>query len=548
MSSVAVLFDPHALHWGLSKSASSSLWMSVPRRAARSARSKDRQPAEAARQWISRADDMSSSIPDALAGLSWAYFVAESAALLPDELRSELIAKLEQQAAEATRLSPSASPLIHQLSAVELVWPLRLADAAPWALDPAARRTQSAALGDLLAGSLTWWLDAEATPLPAALPHAPLLLASLLRCARWWRASELPGWSDNLAARLESLTQAVIRLARSTGAPMFSDSSLVGESTELLSAALEECTHVETRILATTAELLEIPKRSPAHDQPTRSEYSDAAGLATMRSDWTQFATRVGCSFADTQARAELDSQGRPLLEGLWQAHVAIDGRPLEPISPWTETLWFTDDDVDYLEWSMDLSEGWNLQRQFLLCRESKWVFVADAVLGDRSARIDYRLEWPLAEGVRGEAAAETHEWKLMGRTRPLACVLPLAFPEWRAAPWPGELRAADGVLAASTSQTGDSLYMPLLLATDRKQLNRPLTWRRLTIAENLEIVPRDMAAGYRVQFGARHWLFYQALSRKGNRSLLGQNVAGWFYAAEIKKDGSANPLVRIDE
>jgi hypothetical protein len=285
------------------------------------------------------------------------------------------------------------------------------------------------------------------------------------------------------------------------------------------------CAHVETRILATTAELIEVPKRSPAHVPPPLSDYSNASGLATMRSDWTRTAARVACSFSDSQSRVEVDCQGRRLLAGTWQAHVAIDGRPLEPISPWSETIWFTDDEVDYLEWSMDLSDGWNLQRQVLLCRESKLVFVADAVLGDRTAQIDYRLKWPLAEGVRGEAAAETHEWRLSG-PRPLAYVLPLSFPEWRATAW----------------------YLPLLLATDRKLLSRPLTWRRLTIAENLEVVPRDMAAGYRAQFGARHWLFYQALSRKGNRSLLGQNVAGWFFAAEIKKDGSANPLVRIDE
>lgn len=490
---------------------------------------------------------MSTSIHDALACLSWAYVVAESPSPLADDLRTELAAALERQASDFARQGAASSPLIHQLLAIELLWPLRLAEGAPSLLDAAGRNSQAAALGDLLASSLTMWLDAESTPLPPALPHSALLLASLARCARWWRDAGLAGWSDNLAARLDAFTQAVIRLARPVGAPMFSDTELVGESAAVIAAALELCAHVETRILATTAALIEIPKRSPAHVPPLPSDYSNAAGLATMRSDWSRTAVRVACSFADSQSRAEIDCQGRRLLEGTWQAHVAIDGRPLEPISPWTETLWFTDEEVDYLEWSMDLSDGWNLQRQFLLCRESKLVFIADAVLGDRPAQIDYRLEWPLAAGVQGSAAEETHEWKLNG-PKPLAYVLPLSFPEWRAAPWQGELRADSGMLTASSRQTGDSLYMPLLLATDRKLLSRPLTWRRLTIAENLEVVPRDMAAGYRVQFGGRHWLFYQALSRKGNRSLLGQNVAGWFFAAEIKKDGSADPLVRIDE
>ena len=41
----------------------------------------------------------------------------------------------------------------------------------------------------------------------------------------------------------------------------------------------------------------------------------------------------------------------------------------------------------------------------------------------------------------------------------------------------------------------------------------RPVTWRQLTVAENLSIQPADVAVGYRVQIGADQWLFYRSLA-----------------------------------
>jgi hypothetical protein len=43
--------------------------------------------------------------------------------------------------------------------------------------------------------------------------------------------------------------------------------------------------------------------------------------------------------------------------------------------------------------------------------------------------------------------------------------------------------------------------------------VKRPLTWRRITVAENLALVPREVAAAYRVQVGREQWLFYRSLA-----------------------------------
>ena len=478
--------------------------------------------------------------------MSWAYVQFAPDSPLEDDLRHQLFNSLQNLLPEFSRLAPSSHPLLFQWLSIELAWPVQLAVAAD--ADSPAAHARAEALGQLLAGAWSMWFDAEAHPLPEARPYVALLLASAVRCAQWWRDSGLPGWTDNHAAQLESLAQVTLRLSRLDSAPFCSDKWLTGDVRSMIDAALAFCRHAETRSLAAAVDHGAPPSGKESVDKPALTDYSEAAGLATMRTDWSRTATRIAAACAGSDTHLEIDVQSKRLVDGLWQAHVSIDGTRLAATSTWFETAWYSDNDVDYLEWTIDLELGWTLQRQVMLCREAKLIYLADAVLGDSSATIDYAADLPLADGIQAIGADETHEWKLGAGGRKLAWLLPLAFPEWRSAPLAGGLSFEEGRLRGTLRQAGRSLYFPLLLATDRKHLSKPLTWRRLTVAESLEIVSRVVAVGYRAQFGQRHWMFYQALAFTGNRSLLGQNVAGYFTTAEIKKDGSGHNLVRIDE
>ena len=94
---------------------------------------------------------------------------------------------------------------------------------------------------------------------------------------------------------------------------------------------------------------------------------------------------------------------------------------------------------------------------------------------------------------------------------------------------------------------TGRRLYAPLFIDLKSKRSHKDRTWRRLTVAEGLEIQAVDMAAGYRVQIGSRQWLFYRSLGPKGNRTLLGQNYACDFYAGRITRDGLTDEIIEVE-
>ena len=98
-----------------------------------------------------------------------------------------------------------------------------------------------------------------------------------------------------------------------------------------------------------------------------------------------------------------------------------------------------------------------------------------------------------------------------------------------------------------SQSIDGSCLAASLLFDLKPKRSLKPRTWRSLTVAENLEIVPKDLAVAFRVQIGKQQWLFYRSLARTGNRTFLGENVVDEFYAGRIDLKGNVQSLAEVE-
>lgn len=255
--------------------------------------------------------------------------------------------------------------------------------------------------------------------------------------------------------------------------------------------------------------------------------------------------------------RLQLFRGERQLLGGLWQVGIRKDGAELFPVGPWEENCWHSDQDVDYLELELPLDEGYRLQRQMLLAREGQFLWLADAVLAPPRAagvnpqhpkpRLDYSSWLPLAADISFQPAEETHEGVLKYKKKVQATVLPVAFPEWRAEQFAGELSVSENQLQLKQTVQGDNLYAPLFIDLDPDRVKKPVTWRRLTVAENLHSVPRDVAAGFRVQAGKDQWVFYQALAGHGNRTVLSHNTAYEFCALRFSPKGKLQTLLEIE-
>ncbi len=257
------------------------------------------------------------------------------------------------------------------------------------------------------------------------------------------------------------------------------------------------------------------------------------------------FALRVDWRQGDGALRTEFRLRQQVLWSGTWGLEIQLDGKPLAPPAVWDEICRYSDEHVDYLELEAEFGEGVRVQRHLLVAPEDRFLLVADAVLRACPGRLEYVGVLPLVEGVSFEGASQSREGFLVARRR-YAAVLPLALPEWRVDARVGTLGATSRGLELYEGVEGRALFAPLFFDLDARRSRGPLTWRQVTVAENLALVPGDRAVGYRVQIGARQWLVYRSLGPKGNRTLLGHNLVSDMLVARFVR-GEVEALLEIE-
>jgi hypothetical protein len=494
--------------------------------------------------WLASSDSRRSEPTIGLEILAWSYVLPDLAGTLPAAPWCEVLDYLTRAATDWPDLSLERDPVGHQWLAGEL--PLTLAYQFPEL--PECRELRDPA-ADALATGFRQLLDGNGLPTARYIDRVRPLLACWTRCRALARSEKRRLFDDESQMHYEWFVRRALQLTRETGTAVFSEIPYRSGDRHLFQAALKLVADEDDLAIADQI----LPERSVKGRRsqkkvlfPESAANSEWGHLAILRPSWLRGSPQLVVASEHGCMRTELNCGEETVWSGTWDHEIRIDGQTLDQPSAWEETCWSSDDDVDYQEFQADLSDGWVLQRQIMLAREDHFLLIADALLGPREANIEYRCGLPLAGGIDFRPAEETHEGFLVGRRR-LGLAMPLAFAEWRTARAPGTLGIHEGRLQLSQTCQARRIYAPLFIDLRRKRFKRPLTWRQLTVAERLEVVPPGTAVAYRVQVGEEQWLFYRSLLEAANRTVLGENLSNEFLAARFGRDGDAEELIRID-
>ncbi|MBI3837069.1 MAG: hypothetical protein HY288_03940 [Planctomycetia bacterium] len=402
------------------------------------------------------------------------------------------------------------------------------------------RRTISRSIDELLDGE--------------GLPHGRHLhlLRPLLAC--WTRSQAIghelsQGWCDRETQRqYAGLVEHALRLSRTNGQQVFSRADSKPWDSNLLKTALSFADDRATeRVFRLVENGRQALRKIRGKTLPSPAFQDEWAGLAMLRPDWSRKAPRLTVSYGGQRVATELSVDSRCLWSGIWKLDVRFNGRPLERVANWEQTCWVSDDEVDYLELEMRLSEEVTVQRHMLLGRNDRFVFLADAVLGIQQGTIEYRGTLPSSGHSSFDPERETREGSLLVGPRPRARVLPLALNEWRTGASRGNLQASHDGLELTQGAEGQCLFAPLFIDLDASRLNKEVTWRQLTVAQQREITPSDVAVGYRAQVGKSQWLVYRSLATPDIRTVLGKNLMTEFLVGHFQTDGHVKTLLEIE-
>ena len=495
-------------------------------------------------------------LPQALEIVAAAYALPDLAKELPAGAWWSLAETLHRLAGEAEQLHVDVLQNAATLNAESIVRQQLLAGELPLALgylfpELQPMRSLRHPGRQALSEGLIALTDGE------GLPHARLLSVIGPLWACWTRARSIGeqlhrgAWSRDAETQYQWLLRRMIRLVDADGRVVFSSEEEPPTLRPILSTALEligdkgDC--------AATAEVISksaVPRslKYARKNLPDASLESSWSALAVLASGWSKASPRMAVDFADELLEIDLQVGGLRLLAGHWSMDTRCDGRPVGPIGAWQELCWQSDKKCDLLELGVELAEGLQIERQMALSKRDHVLLIADVLSSkDRTPHeLRHSFSLPLGRRVAWLPETETRDGVLVHQKRRTA-VVPLGLVEWRSDPRGGTLTSDNGRLTLAEATSGRSLYCGLLLDLDPARSKKCRTWRQLTVSEMLQVVPRDVAVGFRAQSGDDQWLVYRSLGPAGNRAVLGQNISSEFYAGRFKADGLVAKWIEIE-
>jgi len=412
-------------------------------------------------------------------------------------------------------------------------------------------------------------------------------LASVLRCRVLANALGLRKWYPPQQKSLAELLTHAARWARPDGSQLLAASQVPPRSKAIWDALIKQTRSPKPMLAAmalvglTTADSQTRAKKSPAGKKAKAKKLSDkkpndkklsakqvnakpvrpkklpantcfcedAAG-ALLQSDWNQKGSRLAIDYSDTQICLEvLGPKGKPILAGEWTAEVELDGQSQLQLDEWTQSCWFSDDDVDYLELEAKFGQHARVQRQIMLFREDRWLFVGDALLCEEPGNWTLTSRLPLATGAEFEPDPKNTEGAICTPSGARCLALPLYLPEWRRQSVAASLTSSEQSLVMRHATSGQRrLFSPILISLCNRHAKKPFTWRRLTVGEDLRIVGPDEATAFRVQSGKDQYLFYRTLAPPLRRTALGLHTLAEFYAARFSaENGDVDTLIEVE-
>ena len=507
-----------------------------------------RRAGESLANWIDEAAEREPNIAFAVECLAWCHAARPLAEHVEIQVWLELLAVLLEVNEQAAGIPLEQAPLVHQLLAGEL--PIALAYNFS-AMEPLRRRAAQAR--KVAAAGILESLDGEGMPAAEHLSLLRPLVACWCRCGTMCQALAEPLLCDEAG---DGFNWAVLQMLRLTGGHggQLLDTEHSRMPKEFVRFAVGLTDDSQCRAAAALAGYLgkKQQRQQDQHEAPAASAESEWAAVGILRADWSPGSAMLLTVHRDSHVVAELNLAEQVVFSGNVDPRVEVDGRDLALEGEWEQTCWQSDDDVDYLEIEIELQRGWRVQRQIMLARVDGLLLMADALLspaGDTQPHdLAYHCQWPLASRWQYRSSEETAEGFLLDESNsPRALLLPLALPEWRSGPPRGKLSADHSArLMLSQRARGSRLFAPLLIDFYPRRMRKQITWRQLTVAEQLSIQPADVAVGYRVQLGLEQWLIYRSLAPSGNRTLLGHNLTSEFLVARLD-DGEVEPLIEIE-
>ena len=287
-----------------------------------------------------------------------------------------------------------------------------------------------------------------------------------------------------------------------------------------------------------------VPKRARP---PCPGLQSDSLAVAVLRRDWSRDSAILALDHRSPDILTQLRLFDTPVLSGPWELTVDCCGQSIPIHGSWEPTCWFADDDCEYLELKIELGSSLSLDRQILLARQTKQLWLADTLSAPTPMPLGLQWRLPTVGGSGLLGSLDTRAQLLQGFRFDLR-LLPVGQPASPLDDSDGLLALHDGSLTLSAQRKVKCLFLPLVLTWSRKPMTPQAAWRQLTVTNDRRKVEADEAVAIRVPHEGRNVVFYRALDSSARRcAFLGHQTYSECAVGEVDKAGDFHEWLLVE-
>ncbi|MCA9059006.1 MAG: hypothetical protein KDA85_10920 [Planctomycetaceae bacterium] len=278
------------------------------------------------------------------------------------------------------------------------------------------------------------------------------------------------------------------------------------------------------------------------------SVQSDPSHVAILRSGFGSADDVLLAEWDSTEPFVGLAVGGWPVVEGVWDAELQLNGRAADLTNTWECTCWFHDEEVSFVELEAEQKEVVSRTRQLMLAPQDQFAVLVESFSAvDANAELQLRSTLELNAAVEQDAHCLTREVQLFRSGQTIR-----SFPLWLE---DDRIQHALGGFRVNTDQQlileaagRGGVTTAVVFDWHPKRTLLPADWNRLTVAEARQNMSPREAAAFRLRVGSHQLMLYRSLRPPTvSRSVMGLHTNDETIYGRVLKTGIVSSLVSVD-
>jgi len=280
---------------------------------------------------------------------------------------------------------------------------------------------------------------------------------------------------------------------------------------------------------------------------PRTSTQSDWGEWASLRNQWSGSVDACVVRYSTPIPTIDVLTGNVPFLSGEWGHELKVNGKSVPSSGDWSCCCWNLDEDAVFIELQLEQEDVATVIRQALLLKQESVLLLSDSVRLPAAGKVQLRRKFPLIPGWELAEDTLSRELQLVRGSQRVR-VFPWSGPQMKLERTDETIKATGDQIRVSVQGEGAAFYSATMLDWNPKRGDEPVDWQRVTVCEDAQYIPPEVAVGHRLRIGKKQWVLYHSHQKPAiPRSVMGIHTLSETVVASLNNKGDVTTMVEVE-